>query len=248
MASYPPKNGGLRKYTFDASTKELLDVEGYYYSVRESNATGKLEWRQSWKASDDGVVNRTRDTYGAFLDKNLCEDSDMIGAAGSAVTLDACFRSCVSNSKCEYFGWEADVRGWCILFSSCTPRTGANASSAVKYTTYSINSSSSASLGGLTVARPMLCQPLAVITCISDFFRVSSSRDTGLKWHHLVVGGWWCHVGTIMHDVVYHLCMFERVMCMFEHAVRTGAICARHGAAGRHIRLQKSTTPVIIGH
>ena len=29
----------------------------------------------------------------------------------------------------------------------------------------------------------------------TTFWRVSSSRDTGLRWHHLAVGGWWCLCG-----------------------------------------------------
>ena len=98
-----------------------------------------------------------------------------------------------------------------------------------------------------------------------------------LQIHHLVVGGWWCiatidvgmwalscmytpRVTMFMFEHVIHMFehvmrmfehvmrMFEHVMRMFEHVMRTGAICARHGAASRPGRLQKSTSPVINGH
>ena len=61
----------------------------------------------------------------------------------------------------------------------------------------------------------------------------------------------------VMYMFEHVMCIFEHAMRMFEHAMRmlehvvhTGAIilCARHGAAGRPHRLQKSTTMVIIGH
>ena len=53
VASYPPKNGGVRQYRFDPVTKAATDVVQYFYDVEESSRTEQLEWRQSWRASDD---------------------------------------------------------------------------------------------------------------------------------------------------------------------------------------------------
>jgi|EP01046_Picozoa_sp_COSAG06_P002665 hypothetical protein len=53
VASYPPKNGGVRRYSFDNSTKQPTDITQWYYDVNASNTTGVLEWRESWTASKD---------------------------------------------------------------------------------------------------------------------------------------------------------------------------------------------------
>ena len=136
VASYPPKDSGVRQYTLDDATKELIDIQQFFYSVRESNATGKIEWKSSWKASDDGTANRSTGAKTTFLTHNLCVDRDMIGAAGTALPLAACQQACAENPRCRFFGWEA--LPFCIMFSNCTART-TNDSAA--YTTYELRRS-----------------------------------------------------------------------------------------------------------
>ena len=52
-ASFPPKNGGVRRYSFSNATKQHVDSTVWYYDVDESAKTGKLEFRESWTASTD---------------------------------------------------------------------------------------------------------------------------------------------------------------------------------------------------
>jgi len=142
VASYPPKNGGVNKFTMDDESKELVDVERFFYSVRESNATGKIEWKSSWKASDDGTTTRSRGgTYSLFVAHNLCMDKDMIGAGGSAKDLGACKAACTAEPTCRFFGFEAKPE-WCILYSNCTARSPPGAGGAKTYTVYKREGSS----------------------------------------------------------------------------------------------------------
>ena len=98
-----------------------------------------------------------------------------------------------------------------------------------------------------------------------------------LQRYHLVVGGWWCidtvdmgmralscmytpRVTMFMFEHVMYMfehdvCMFEHDMCMFEHTMRMfehscALVPYAHAiwATGRPGRLQKSISPVIIGH
>jgi hypothetical protein len=50
-AWYPPKNGGVRRYSFSNTTKQHVDSTVWYYDVDQSTATGKLDFRESWTAS-----------------------------------------------------------------------------------------------------------------------------------------------------------------------------------------------------
>merc|ERR1740117_2720963 len=57
VASYPPRNGGIRRYTFDNETKQTTDVLQLHYDVAASNRSGQLSWKKSWRASQDLVPN-----------------------------------------------------------------------------------------------------------------------------------------------------------------------------------------------
>eukprot|EP01047_Picozoa_sp_COSAG01_P071760 COSAG01_NODE_11226_length_1987_cov_2.573177_2_plen_246_part_00 len=61
-AWYPPKNGGVRRYSFSNATKQHVDSTVYYYDVDQSTASGKLEFRESWKASANLFANKPKQT------------------------------------------------------------------------------------------------------------------------------------------------------------------------------------------
>ena len=52
VASYPPKNGGVRRYSFDAVTKTPTNIEQWYFDVETSSQSGAIEWHKSWSADD----------------------------------------------------------------------------------------------------------------------------------------------------------------------------------------------------
>jgi len=52
VASYPPKNGGVRRYSFDSVTKTPTDIEQWYFDVETSSKSGVIEWHKSWSADD----------------------------------------------------------------------------------------------------------------------------------------------------------------------------------------------------
>jgi hypothetical protein len=52
VASYPPKNGGVRRYSFDRATKAPTNIEQWYFDVESSSKTGQIAWHKSWSADD----------------------------------------------------------------------------------------------------------------------------------------------------------------------------------------------------
>ena len=59
-AWYPPKNGGVRRYSFSNATKQHVDSTVWYYDVDQSTATGQLDFRESWTASKDLFTNKPK--------------------------------------------------------------------------------------------------------------------------------------------------------------------------------------------
>jgi hypothetical protein len=59
-AWYPPKNGGVRRYSFSNSSKEHVDSTVWYYDVEQSTKTDKLEFQKSWTASTDLFTQRPK--------------------------------------------------------------------------------------------------------------------------------------------------------------------------------------------
>ena len=143
VASYPPKNGGVRRYSYDNQTKQPTDITQWFYDVPTSNRTGKLEWKKSWTASEDLAQPGHKRAPGVcpfseFLKGNLCADKDMIGASGSKITtVEGCYQWCAADKNCSFFAVAPAPLPWCIRYSSCTARSQPDS----KYATYSMKPS-----------------------------------------------------------------------------------------------------------
>ena len=128
VASYPPKNGGVRRYSFHNSTKQPTDITQWYYDVNASNATGQLEWRESWTALKNlvqpSLKNNTATAcpYSPLLQGNLCNGSAMIGSSGEPITtVGGCYKWCEADARCKFFSIAGAPLPWCIRYSGCVP-------------------------------------------------------------------------------------------------------------------------------